>query len=60
MLEKYGCDVAHQHQLLCLVLDSLYRVDHANILAHLESSLCIDQLQILQAMLSEHLEELDL
>lgn len=60
MLEEYGRNVAHQHQLLRLVLDPLYRIDHAYVLAHLESSLCEDQLQILQTMLSEHLEELDL
>lgn len=36
MFEQNGSDVTHQDELLSLVLDTLNRVNHTNVLAHLE------------------------
>ena len=60
MLEQNGRHMSHQHKLLSLVLDALDRVDHSDILAHLECCLRVKQLQVLEAVLAEDLKELQL
>ena len=50
--------MADEHILLGLVLDRLDRVDHTDILALLEGDLGKLELNVLQALLTEHFEEL--
>ena len=57
VFEEDGCNVAHQYELLALVLDALYRIDHADVLAHLEGCLRNLQLHELQTLLSQCFEE---
>ena len=50
--------MSDQYILLCLILDRLDRVYHANILALLEGDLCQLELDEFQALLAQKLEEL--
>lgn len=50
--------MAHEDELLGLVLNLLDRVDHADIPAHLERSLSKGQFEVLQALLAEAVEKL--
>ena len=47
----------HKDKLLTLVLDALNRVDHADVLAHLEGCLCNLELHKLQTLLSKGFKE---
>ena len=52
--------MAHEHQRLCLVLDSLDRIDHADVFAHLEGGFGVMELEVLQAVLAQNLKQLNL
>ena len=58
VLEQDAGNVADQNVDLCFVLDRLNGVDHSDVLAHLEGDLGCLQLNVLEALSSNHLVEL--
>lgn len=57
VLEQDRCNMANQDLFVSLLLEGLDRIDHADVLAHLEGGFCDVKLNIPQTVFADHFEE---